>query len=260
MFAEERLDIVEYFIKNYDIRQDLSENYLKKIPDLSRIYKKLHSKRANLQDCYRIYLLLKILPNLKKSLISEDNECCDAIKENFCDKLENISEELSKLRELLDGVIDEERVETNGEFWIRPDYDDDLKELRNDLNALETKADIIYKSVDKDLRRELKEEKSVVKLETSIQGFVFKLTRKNEKGLRNSDKYIEVKNSTKKDGFRFLNNEMRKLNDKYCSARNEYETLQNDLAQDIIKEAGILFLLCIPLIMISFLSFPFIYS
>lgn len=238
MFAEERLDIVEYFIENCDIRQDLSENYLKKIPDLSRIYKKLHSSRATLQDCYRIYLLLKVLPHLKESLVKDEDQCCLAIKENFCDKLQNISEELSKLKELLDGVIDEDRIETNGEFWIRPDYDDDLKAFRNDLNDMEEEADSIYKSVDKELKRELREEKSVVRMETSAQGFVFKLTRKNEKVIRNNDKYFEVKNSTKKDGFRFMNKQMRKLNDQYASARVEYERHQNDLAQDIIKQAG----------------------
>ncbi|XP_054163870.1 DNA mismatch repair protein Msh2-like [Oppia nitens] len=235
---EERLDIIEFFIKNCDIRQDLSEIYLKKIPDLSRIYKKLHSKRATLQDCYRIYQMLKLLPNFQSCLIREESVNCLAIKHNFSDKLKSICNDLSGLRKSLENVIDEERIETTGEFWIRSDYDDDLKELRTKLDKLESDANYIYKNVDKELMKVQNEDKSLVKLESSAQGFVFKLTRKNEKCLRNNDKYFEVKNSTKRDGFRFLNKQMKKLNNDYIDVRCDYEKLQNDLANDIIADTA----------------------
>ena len=230
---------MEYFIKNYDIRQDLGEVHLKKVPDLSRIFKKFHSKRATLQDCYRIYLMLKILPQFTNCLSPKEGEECVAVKHNFSDKLNEITEELSKLTKSLEGVIDEDRIESNGEFWIKADYDDDLKELRNQLNELEDSAKDIYKSVDKELSRELKEEKSIVKLESSAQGFVFKLTRKNETCIRHNDKYFEVKNSTKKDGFRFQNKQLKKLNDEYIRVRSQYDSLQNDLSQEIIEDTGI---------------------
>ncbi|CAG2121260.1 unnamed protein product, partial [Medioppia subpectinata] len=164
---EERLDIIEYFVKNYDIRQDLSEIYLKKVPDLSRIYKKLHSKRATLQDCYRIYLMTKILPNFENCLIRDESDECLAMKQNFSDKLRVICAELSKLSKALEGVIDEERIESNGEFWIKADYDDDLKELRKRLDRFEEEANAVYKAVDREITKEQKEDKSVVKLESS---------------------------------------------------------------------------------------------
>ena len=214
---------------------------MKKVPDLSRIYKKFHSKRATLQDCYRIYQMLKVLPQFKGSLIRSESEGCPAVKQNFSDKLEVICEELSKLLKSLDGVIDEDRIESNGEFWIKADYDDDLNALRTQLNDLEERANHIYKSVDKELSREFKEDKSVVKLEASAQGFVFKLTRKNEACIRNNDQYFEVKNSTKKDGFRFQNKQIKKISEEYVTIRSDYESLQNDLSKEIIDDTGISF-------------------
>ncbi|CAG2181506.1 unnamed protein product, partial [Oppiella nova] len=200
--------------------------------------KKLHSKRATLQDCYRIYLMTQLLPHFERCLVRDESDECLAIKHNFSDKLRVICCSLSKLAKALEGVIDEERIQSNGEFWIKADYDDDLKELRTRLDDLEDEANRIYKSVDKEICREQKEDKSVVKLESSGQGFVFKLTRKNEKCIRNNDKYFEVKNSTKKDGFRFANKALRKLNENYVSVREEYEKLQSDLAKDIIADTA----------------------
>ena len=244
--------MVEFFIRNSDIRGDLSEVYLKKVPDLSRIYKKFQTKRATLQDCYRIYQTLTILPKFKNCMNTNESEECGAIKRYFSDKLSVVCEELSKLEKSLDGVIDEERVEKNGEFWIKADYDDDLKELRNKLDEIEDKANEIYRQVDRELSRDLREQ-SAVKLEITAQGFAFRMTRKNEKCIRNNDKFFEVKHSTKKDGFRFQNKQIKKLSDEYIDARSQYERYQSELSHEIINDTGINKLSCqLPSIFIFF--------
>ena len=50
---KERHDIVEVLFKNNDLRSSLSEDYLRRVPDLQSLAKKLARKKANLQDCYK---------------------------------------------------------------------------------------------------------------------------------------------------------------------------------------------------------------
>lgn len=49
----ERLDIVETFVTDTDIRQQLFDQHLRTIPDLQALMRKIQRKKANLQDCYR---------------------------------------------------------------------------------------------------------------------------------------------------------------------------------------------------------------
>lgn len=49
----ERLNIVETFVTDTDIRQQLFDQHLRTIPDLQALMRKIQRKKANLQDCYR---------------------------------------------------------------------------------------------------------------------------------------------------------------------------------------------------------------
>lgn len=50
---KERHDVVELLVKNNELRSILSEDYLKRIPDLQQLAKKLVRKKSALQDCYK---------------------------------------------------------------------------------------------------------------------------------------------------------------------------------------------------------------
>jgi len=50
---KERHDIVELLVKNNELRSTLSDDYLKRIPDLQQLAKKLARKKSALQDCYK---------------------------------------------------------------------------------------------------------------------------------------------------------------------------------------------------------------
>jgi len=50
---KERHDIVELLVKNNDLRSVLNDDYLRRIPDLQQLAKKLIRKKSTLQDCYK---------------------------------------------------------------------------------------------------------------------------------------------------------------------------------------------------------------
>lgn len=50
---KERHDVVEAICNDSDLRSSLIEDYLRRIPDLQQIAKKLNRLKATLQDCYK---------------------------------------------------------------------------------------------------------------------------------------------------------------------------------------------------------------
>lgn len=50
---KERHDIVELLVQNNELRSVLNDDYLKRIPDLQQLAKKLARKKSTLQDCYK---------------------------------------------------------------------------------------------------------------------------------------------------------------------------------------------------------------
>lgn len=50
---KERHDIVEVLFKDSDLRTSLSDDYLRRVPDLQSLAKKLARKKGSLQDVYK---------------------------------------------------------------------------------------------------------------------------------------------------------------------------------------------------------------
>jgi DNA mismatch repair protein MSH2 len=68
LFSDDRLNIVESLVSDISLRQSLRGNHLNRLPDLQRLAGRLQRRRAGLQDCYRLYQAVGLLPELLEAL------------------------------------------------------------------------------------------------------------------------------------------------------------------------------------------------
>nr|CAG4640692.1 EOG090X02H9 [Eulimnadia texana] len=228
----ERLDIVEAFVEDVQLRQSVSEDHLRRIPDLQRLSKKLQRKRATLQDCYRLYQAIKRLPPLCSALQQYEGPHSAVLTSVFREPLERSIEQLSKFVEMVESTMDLQQAE-QGDFVIRADFVEGLGELRSQMDDYEAQMQTQLTKVARDLNLEAQK---TVKLESNAQlGYFFRVTLKDEKALRNNRSYRTI--DTNKNGVRFRNSALQDLNEQYLGARQQYESEQQAVVQEVLGVA-----------------------
>ncbi|KAL7646721.1 UNVERIFIED_CONTAM: hypothetical protein RMT77_001974 [Armadillidium vulgare] len=229
----ERQNLVESFLNTVEVRHSLSEEHLKRIPDLNRLSRKISRKAATLQDCYRLFQCIQQLPDICETLGRYDGPHIATVTAVFTSPLQEVVEDMSKFQEMVEMTLDMNQA-AQGDFVIKPEFDDNLSELREQMDELE-------EGIQKELRKaandlNLEAGKSI-KLESNNQlGYFFRVTLKEEKVLRNNRQYRMI--DTNKSGVRFRNSTLQDLNDQYISARESYEEQQKSVADEIINIAA----------------------
>lgn len=75
---DERLDLVEELVSNFDIYNLLKRDFLSGFPDLNVFGKKFLTKQANLKDCYRVFCAFKKLDSLIRQHDHQHDEIGDS--------------------------------------------------------------------------------------------------------------------------------------------------------------------------------------
>ncbi|CAG9859536.1 unnamed protein product [Phyllotreta striolata] len=225
----ERLDIVEAILKDPATRSQLKDG-LPRIVDMMPVARKLSSKKANLQDCYKVYQTVRSVGNIIGVLKNLNNKC---VKVLLIEPLEELVGELRNYQSMIEHTLDFDLVD-RGEFFIKSSFDDGLNELQKKKQKVESKMQAVLDKVSSDL--DLEQGKGV-KLDCNDQhGYFFRLTLKDEPTLRKRKEYKIL--DVVKSGVRFVNGALEHLNDTYRHLNEEYGERQKTVLEEVFEVAA----------------------
>ncbi|KAL5544714.1 hypothetical protein UlMin_008498 [Ulmus minor] len=231
-----RLDLVEAFVEDPALRQDLRQ-HLKRISDIERLMNILEKKRAGLQHIVKLYQSSIRVPYIKSALEQYSGQFSSLIKERYLDPLEELMDEdhLNKFIALVETSVDLDQLE-NGEYIISPSYDSVLSALKEELVSLDREISNLHKLTANDL--DLPVDKAL-KLDKGTQfGHVFRITKKEEPKIRKKLTTQFIVLETRKDGVKFTSTKLKKLGDRYQKILEDYKNCQKELVNRVVQTAA----------------------
>ncbi|SGY74910.1 BQ5605_C005g03387 [Microbotryum silenes-dioicae] len=240
---QQRQDLVECFFEDTALRQAVvtpffSQNdYLKSMPDFHRISKRFQKGAANLEDVVRVYQALLLLPGLLTVLengADGNQRWRELIDEVYLAGLKDNATFLQPMREMVEETIDLDELDRH-QFVIKPEFDETLQELKQQLEQVRDSLDEEHQRVAGDLKMDA--DNKVLHFELSpLYGYCFRLTRKEGSAIKNKKGYIELKNQT--NGVHFTTKQLKSLNDDHKDLTKQYEKKQSALVKEVIAIAA----------------------
>ncbi|EFO25151.1 MutS domain III family protein [Loa loa] len=226
----ERLDVVEALVNNSLCRAILHDDILRRIPDITTITRKLLQKKAGLQECYRLYQIIRLLKRFHQVLDELHASCgslASSVNDLCLEPLALAQLQFEKFMALIESTVDVAYFKENGLYRILPNIDENLLAVAERMDEIETKCNALLKKVCSGITE-------AVKLEnTEHHGFHFRVTLKAEKSIRQSD--MRILETSKGSGVHFTCDDLDILNREYLKLSSHYEAIQSSFIDMVVE-------------------------
>ncbi|GME84261.1 unnamed protein product [Ambrosiozyma monospora] len=248
--------IVKLLLQDGTLKNNLQSQFLNEVPDITKLLKKLSAKRGNmgkLDDVIRLYQLCLKLPDALTYLNDaieelnnyEEDEDTPLIKEllntQWIEPISEYTNDLLNFNSMIEQTIDLRSLEeatsasySNSMIAINPEYDEELMNISQKLDAIKAQIKEIHSDVGDDLNMELDKK---LKLEDHhVHGWCMRLTRNDSSRIRGNRAYREL--STVKAGVYFTTSELSQASTDIKKLTEQYERVQRDIVTQIIETAA----------------------
>ena len=230
----QRLDLVEEFIENSILRSRIREELMPSVPDLQKLTRKFHHKKARLEDVISLYYVAVRLPEFIEELSEVANagneDRARAVQSLYIDPLTGANQDLGKLVELVETTVDLKALERH-EYVVKPDFDDELVRIEKLRSSTYQEMELELENVNTML------DTDKVKLENNpTLGWAFRLTRTDAGCLRNRTEFIDLK--TQKSGQFFTSKKLRALARTHADLGDQYSRSQSAVANEVVNVAS----------------------
>ncbi|KAJ9479512.1 DNA mismatch repair protein MSH2 [Pseudozyma hubeiensis] len=233
---QQRQDLVELFISDNSTRQLIQNDYLKLMPDMHRISKRFQKGVATLEDVVRVYQAVLRLPGLIQTLSDMDTPSdahAELLKTTYLDPFELHQAALTKFNELVEATLDLNEL-AHHNFVIKPDFDDNLRDIKESLDDTRDKLDEQHRLAGQELRMDT--EKKLHLENHHVYGYCFRVTRTDAGLVRNKKGYSDI--ATVKGGLYFTNEALRDLATDFKDLSERYSRSQSSLVKEVITIAS----------------------
>ncbi|CAH7676893.1 DNA mismatch repair protein MSH2 [Phakopsora pachyrhizi] len=234
--VEQRQALVGIMFENGLLKQFLQEDHLKAMPDLTRISKRFTQGAGSLEDVVRVYQAATRLPEISEAFekVEGSVEEIALLKEIYQNPLRECVSNLAQYVEMVETTVDLGELE-NHRFIIKPEFDDDLRELKDALVQNRNQLDEEHERVADDLGMTT-DSKTLHFENHQVYGYVFRLTRKEAGAIRSKKGYIELSN--RNNGCHFTTKILKELNNELKDLTIKYQRKQSSLVKEVVSIAA----------------------
>ncbi|OAF65536.1 hypothetical protein A3Q56_06760 [Intoshia linei] len=234
----ERLDVVELFIKDSNLLKLLNNNVLPELGNLYKVGRCFRRKNLDIEKLIAIYQSIESCENLYNILTESDSFSSSngkILQNTFSGVLIDILCKFKPYQKMINKFIDLNKYERKERdmftSFIRPNVSEELFSLIDKLEKINSKVEKEYNRVKDEFDCNIKLEK--VKTNHKIT-FLYRIVLKDEPLLR---PYVSKKQfnviDTQKAGVRFTNNALENYSELYNDIFQEYDCEEKKLLKSI---------------------------
>ena len=227
---------IELFVEEPELRRAIYDDLLRRVPDLSRLSRKFERKQAKLADCVRLGQFVERCQPMSRVFSGYSGPFRELAFQQFAEPLQHLTASFEPYIQMIRETIDPEAL-LRHEYLILPTFDDQLLELYNSRVTIEEQIHAHLREVARKLHSDT-ELKSLQLIKAPIHGYVFKVSKNDEKKLRTKKAavpYTEL--DVRKDGVKFQTPLLARLSTQYDELTERYNKCQAHLATRLVEVA-----------------------